>query len=73
MKKVDLILGITAQGGSFLAELLIEKEYEVYSIIRRTSFFNKACIEHLYLNDWERDMKKDLLVNRHYGELMSNK
>lgn len=73
MKKVDLFLGITAQFGSFLAELLIEKGYDVYSIICRFSFFDKVCIEHLHLNDWEHDIKKNRLVNLHYGELTSNK
>ena len=67
MKKVALISGITGQDGSFLAEFLIEKGYEVHGILRRSSSFNTARIEHLYLDEWVRDMKKDRLVNLHYG------
>ena len=48
MKKVALISGITGQDGSFLAEFLIEKGYEVHGILRRSSSFNTARIEHLY-------------------------
>jgi GDPmannose 4,6-dehydratase len=59
MKKIALISGITGQDGSFLAELLIEKGYEVHGILRRSSSFNTARIEHLYLDEWVRDMKKD--------------
>lgn len=69
MKKKALITGITGQDGSFLAELLIEKGYEVHGIIRRSSSFNTARIEHLYLDEWVRDMKKDRLVNLHYGDM----
>lgn len=46
-KKVALISGITGQDGSFLAEFLIEKGYEVHGILRRSSSFNTARIEHL--------------------------
>ena len=49
MKKA-LITGITGQDGSYLAELLIEKGYEVHGIIRRSSSFNTARIDHLYNN-----------------------
>ena len=69
IKKVALISGITGQDGSFLAELLIEKGYEVNGILRRSSSFNTARIEHLYLDEWVRDMKKDRLVNLHYGDM----
>ena len=48
MKKIALITGITGQDGSFLAEFLIEKGYEVHGIMRRSSSFNTARIEHLY-------------------------
>ena len=48
MKKA-LITGITGQDGSFLAEFLIEKGYEVHGILRRSSSFNTGRIEHLYL------------------------
>ena len=67
MKKVALITGITGQDGSFLAEFLIDKGYEVHGILRRSSSFNTGRIEHLYLDEWVRDMKKDRLVNLHYG------
>lgn len=58
MKKVALISGITGQDGSFLAEFLIDKGYEVHGILRRSSSFNTGRIEHLYLDEWVRDMKK---------------
>ena len=66
MKKVALLTGITGQDGSFLAEFLIEKGYEVHGIIRRSSSFNTGRIEHLYLDEWVRDMKKDRLINLNY-------
>lgn len=69
MKKIALISGITGQDGSFLAEFLIEKGYEVHGILRRSSSFNTSRIEHLYLDEWVRDMKKDRLVNLHYGDI----
>ena len=69
MKKVALITGITGQDGSFLAEFLLEKEYEVHCIIRRSSSFNTSRIEHLYLDEWVRDMKHQRLLNLHYGDM----
>ena len=51
-KKVALITGITGQDGSYLAEFLIEKGYEVHGLMRRSSSFNTARIEHLYLDEW---------------------
>ena len=69
MKKVALLTGITGQDGSFLAEFLIEKGYEVHGILRRSSSFNTGRIEHLYLDEWVRDMKKDRLINLHYGDM----
>ena len=69
MTKVALITGITGQDGSFLAELLIEKGYEVHGIIRRSSSFNTARIEHLYFDEWVRDMHRDRLVNLHYADM----
>ena len=69
MKKVALITGITGQDGSYLAEFLIEKGYEVHGIIRRSSSFNTGRIEHLYLDEWVRDMHKKRLVNLHYGDM----
>ena len=68
-KKVALISGITGQDGSFLAEFLIEKGYEVHGILRRSSSFNTARIEHLYLDEWVRDMKQNRLVNLHWGDM----
>ena len=68
MKKA-LISGITGQDGSFLAEFLIEKDYEVHGILRRSSSFNTGRIEHLYLDEWVRDMKQQRLVNLHYGDM----
>ena len=64
MKKA-LITGITGQDGSYLAELLIEKGYEVHGIIRRSSSFNTGRIEHLYSNPDIRDKKLFL----HHGDL----
>lgn len=69
MKKVALISGITGQDGSFLAEFLIEKGYEVHGILRRSSSFNTGRIEHLYLDEWVRDMQKSRLVNLHWGDM----
>ncbi|RNC63854.1 GDP-mannose 4,6-dehydratase [Proteiniphilum sp. X52] len=69
MTKVALITGITGQDGSFLAELLIEKGYEVHGIIRRSSSFNTGRIEHLYFDEWVRDMRRDRLVNLHYADM----
>ncbi|MDD7528811.1 MAG: GDP-mannose 4,6-dehydratase [Bacteroidales bacterium] len=68
MKKA-LITGITGQDGSFLAEFLLVKGYEVHGIIRRSSTFNTSRIEHLYLNEWIRDMRQERAVNLHYGDM----
>lgn len=68
MKKA-LITGITGQDGSYLAEFLIEKGYEVHGIMRRSSSFNTGRIEHLYLDEWVRDMKKSRLINLHWGDM----
>lgn len=67
--KTALITGITGQDGSFLAEFLLEKGYEVHGIIRHSSSFNTGRIEHLYLDKWVRDMKQKRLVNLHYGDM----
>ena len=69
MAKVALITGVTGQDGSYLAELLIEKGYEVHGIIRRSSSFNTERIEHLYFEQWVRDMKQRRALNLHYGDL----
>ena len=68
-KKVALITGITGQDGSYLAEFLIDKGYEVHGLMRRSSSFNTARIEHLYLDEWVRDMKKSRLVNLHWADM----
>jgi GDPmannose 4,6-dehydratase len=68
-QKVALITGITGQDGSFLAEFLLEKGYEVHGIIRRSSSFNTGRIEHLYLDEWVRDMRQQRLINLHYGDM----
>lgn len=67
--KVALITGITGQDGSFLAEFLIEKGYEVHGLLRRSSSFNTGRIEHLYLDEWVRDMKQKRLVNLHWADM----
>lgn len=64
MKKA-LITGITGQDGSYLAELLLEKGYEVHGIIRRSSSFNTERIDHLYSDPHINDVKMFL----HYGDL----
>lgn len=64
-----LITGITGQDGSFLAEFLLEKGYEVHGIIRRSSSFNTERIEHLYLDEWIRDMHNKRLLSLHYGDM----
>ena len=67
--KVSLITGITGQDGSFLAEFLLQKGYEVHGILRRSSSFNTGRIEHLYFDEWVRDMKQQRTINLHYGDL----
>ncbi len=69
MQKKALISGITGQDGSYLAEFLIEKGYEVHGILRRSSSFNTGRIEHMYLNEWVRDMKQQRAINLHYGDM----
>ena len=68
-QKVALITGITGQDGSYLAEFLIDKGYEVHGVLRRSSSFNTGRIEHLYLDEWVRDMKRKRLVNLHCGDM----
>ncbi|MDR0657411.1 MAG: GDP-mannose 4,6-dehydratase [Mediterranea sp.] len=67
--KTALITGITGQDGSFLAEFLLQKDYEVHGILRRSSSFNTGRIEHLYLDEWVRDMKHKRTIDLHYGDL----
>ena len=65
MAKRALITGITGQDGSYLADFLIAKGYEVHGLIRRSSSFNTDRIEHLY-----RDIhQKDVRLILHYGDL----
>lgn len=68
MKKA-LISGITGQDGSFLAEFLLQKGYEVHGILRRSSSFNTGRIEHLYFDEWVRDMKQKRTINLHNGDM----
>src|SRR6185503_3832665 len=63
--KRALITGITGQDGSYLAELLLGKEYEVHGIVRRASTFNTGRLEHLYRDSHDPDAKLVL----HYGDL----
>ena len=65
MQKRALITGITGQDGSYLAELLLSKGYEVHGLIRRASTFNTARIDHLYVDPHESNAKLFL----HYGDL----
>ena len=67
--KTALISGITGQDGSFLAEFLLQKGYEVHGILRRSSSFNTGRIEHLYFDEWVRDMKQKRTINQHYGDM----
>ena len=64
MKKA-LITGITGQDGSYLAELLLEKGYEVHGIIRRASTFNTSRINHLYTDPHINGVRLFL----HYGDI----
>ena len=64
MKKA-LITGITGQDGSYLAELLLEKGYEVHGLIRRSSSFNTSRIDHLFQDPHEENVRFHL----HYGDL----
>ncbi len=65
MTKRALITGITGQDGSFLTELLLSKDYEVYGIIRRSSSFNTDRIDHLYQDPHEKGTRLRLV----YGDL----
>lgn len=65
MKRKALITGITGQDGSYLAELLISKGYEVHGLIRRASTFNTSRIDHIYTDPHESHAQLFL----HYGDL----
>ena len=64
-RQVALITGITGQDGAYLAELLLEKGYEVHGIKRRTSLFNTDRIDHLYQDPHEPERRFIL----HYGDM----
>jgi GDPmannose 4,6-dehydratase len=64
MAKKALITGITGQDGSYLAELLLSKGYEVHGVIRRASSFNTSRLEHIYADPHEKTALK-----LHYGDL----
>ena len=63
-KKRALLTGITGQDGSYLAELLLEKGYEVHGIIRRSSTFNTSRIDHIY-----RDRHEVSILLFSFGQL----
>src|SRR3990167_6014834 len=65
MRKKALITGITGQDGSYLAELLLEKGYEVHGLVRRASTFNRGRIEHLLADP----TLKHFAIGLHYGDL----
>jgi GDPmannose 4,6-dehydratase len=69
MRKRALITGITGQDGSYLAEFLIDKGYEVHGILRRSSSFNRGRIEHLYMDDLIPDSHNERKLTLHYGDL----
>ena len=64
--KVAFITGITGQDGSYLAELLLAKGYEVHGLIRRSSTFNTSRIDHIYQDPHQKNTKLFL----HYGDLI---
>jgi GDPmannose 4,6-dehydratase len=65
-RKIALITGVTGQDGSYLAELLLSKGYEVHGLIRRASTFNTSRIDHIYQDPHDADPKLFL----HYGDLV---
>jgi GDPmannose 4,6-dehydratase len=69
MSKKALITGITGQDGSYLAEFLLAKGYEVHGVMRRASYFNTSRIEHLYFEEWIKDTQQKRSINLHYGDM----
>ncbi len=67
--KKALITGITGQDGSYLAEFLLEKDYEVHGVIRRSSSYNTQRIEHLYKDNIFHCMHERKELNLHYGDM----
>jgi GDPmannose 4,6-dehydratase len=65
-RNIALITGVTGQDGSYLAELLLHKGYEVHGLIRRSSTFNTSRIDHIYQDPHDTDPKLFL----HYGDLI---
>src|SRR5579862_3759781 len=65
-RKRALITGITGQDGSYLAEFLMKKGYEVHGIVRRSSSFNTARIEHFYVDPHQSGAR----IFLHYGDLV---
>ncbi|KAJ9575824.1 hypothetical protein L9F63_007282, partial [Diploptera punctata] len=65
-RKVALITGITGQDGSYLAEYLLSKGYEVHGIIRRASTFNTSRIQHLYA---DQKIHRQGKMKLHYGDM----
>ncbi len=68
MRNVAMVTGITGQDGSYLAEQLLERGYEVHGLIRRTSYFNTQRIEHLYVDPHVEGARLRL----HYGDLLDS-
>src|SRR5690606_20671457 len=64
-RRTALITGITGQDGSYLAELLLEKGYDVHGIKRRSSLLNTDRIDHIYQDPHEKDPR----IHLHYGDL----
>ena len=69
MGKIALITGITGQDGSYLAEFLLDKGYEVHGLIRRSSTFNTERIEHLYIEELLEDLQTSKQIHLHYGDM----
>lgn len=69
MKKIALITGITGQDGSYLAEILLDKGYEVHGIVRRSSSFNMGRIEHLCMEELVNDRHQERGLHLHYGDM----
>ena len=68
MRNVAMVTGITGQDGSYLAEQLLDRGYEVHGLIRRTSSFNTQRIEHLYVDPHVEGARLRL----HYGDLLDS-
>ncbi|MHB1454444.1 MAG: GDP-mannose 4,6-dehydratase [Saccharofermentanales bacterium] len=67
--KTALITGVTGQDGSFLAEFLLDKGYEVHGIVRRSSSFNMGRIEHLYIDETNEEIALKRQLQLHYGDM----